>query len=76
MEKKLIVVKIGSSSLTNSKGEIDQKKFTDHIQAIAKLKQVGHEVVLLFQVQLLAASENLDIRQDPLRLKVSKRLQL
>ena len=27
MKKKRIVVKIGSSSLTNSKGEIDQEKF-------------------------------------------------
>ena len=42
MEKKRIVVKIGSSSLTNSKGEIDYEKFSDHIQAIAALREEGH----------------------------------
>jgi glutamate 5-kinase len=34
MEKKRIVVKIGSSSLTNTQGEIDQKKFSDHIRQL------------------------------------------
>ena len=37
MKKKRIVVKIGSSSLTNSKGEIDQEKFNDHVEALAAL---------------------------------------
>ena len=32
MERKRIVVKIGSSSLTNSKGEIDQENFQDHMK--------------------------------------------
>ena len=39
MEKKRIVVKIGSSSLTNSKGEIDQMKFSDHIQAVSAVTE-------------------------------------
>ena len=38
MEKKRIVVKIGSSSLTNDRGEIDQEKYDDHVQALAKLR--------------------------------------
>ena len=38
MEKKRIVVKIGSSSLTNAQGEIDHEKLTDHVEAIATLK--------------------------------------
>ena len=42
-----VVVKIGSSSLTNKKGEIDEEKFGDHIQAIAKLKTAGHEVIVV-----------------------------
>ena len=37
MEKKRIVVKIGSSSLKNSKGEIDQEKFIDHIKARSRV---------------------------------------
>ena len=39
MERKRIVVKIGSSSLTNAKGEIDKIRLMDHVQAIAELKR-------------------------------------
>lgn len=38
MRKKRIIVKIGSSSLTNDKGEIDQEKLTDHVHALAALR--------------------------------------
>ena len=47
MKKKRIVVKIGSSSLTNDRGEIDQEKFTDHVNALAELRKAGHEVLLV-----------------------------
>ena len=47
MERKRIVVKIGSSSLTNVKGEIDKVRLMDHVQAIAELKKLGHEVLLV-----------------------------
>ncbi len=40
MERKRIVVKIGSSSLTNAKGEIDKVRLMDHVQAIAELKKM------------------------------------
>lgn len=38
VERKRIVVKIGSSSLTNAKGEIDKIRLMHHVQAIAELK--------------------------------------
>lgn len=41
MERKRVVVKIGSSSLTNTKGEIDEIKFSDHVAALAALKKLG-----------------------------------
>ena len=41
MRKKRIVVKIGSSSLTNDQGEIDQDKFNDHVHAVAELREAG-----------------------------------
>ncbi|ASK62922.1 glutamate 5-kinase [Virgibacillus phasianinus] len=47
MKKKRIVVKIGSSSLTNEKGEIDHTRLDDHIQALATLLQANHEVILV-----------------------------
>lgn len=44
---KRIVVKIGSSSLTNPHGGLDQEKLKDHVAAIARLKKRGHEIVLV-----------------------------
>ena len=52
MERKRIVVKIGSSSLTNAKGEIDKIRLMDHVQAIAELKNVAMKSYLFHQVQL------------------------
>lgn len=69
MEKKRIVVKIGSSSLTNSKGEIDQEKFIDHVQALALLKQEGHEVLLVSSGAVAAGFSRLGYPSRPVTLK-------
>lgn len=47
MQKQRIVVKIGSSSLTNENGSLSIDKLTEHVDALAKLKQAGNEVVLI-----------------------------
>ncbi|MDM5199279.1 glutamate 5-kinase [Fictibacillus enclensis] len=47
MGKKRIVVKIGSSSLTNKNGGLSQNKILEHASAIAELRKMGHEVVLI-----------------------------
>lgn len=47
MKKQLVVVKIGSSSLTTPSGTISEEKIRDHIEAIAFLKKLGHEVILI-----------------------------
>lgn len=69
MEKKRIVVKIGSSSLTNAKGEIDQEKLQDHIQALATLKQQGHEVCLVSSGAVAAGFRKLGYPSRPVTLK-------
>lgn len=69
MEKQRIVVKIGSSSLTNSKGEIDEEKLEDHIQAIAKLTQHGHEVLLVSSGAVAAGFRKLGYPTRPVTLK-------
>lgn len=69
MEKKRIVVKIGSSSLTNAKGEIDHEKFQDHIVAIAKLKEQGHEVVLVSSGAVAAGFRKLGYSSRPVTIK-------
>ncbi|WP_018933986.1 glutamate 5-kinase [Gracilibacillus lacisalsi] len=47
MAKQRIVVKIGSSSLTNKNGGLDLIKLKEHTAAIAKLKKQNYEVILI-----------------------------
>ncbi|WP_089738834.1 glutamate 5-kinase [Gracilibacillus ureilyticus] len=47
MAKQRIVVKIGSSSLTNKNGGLSLAKIHEHTAAIAKLKQNDYEVILI-----------------------------
>lgn len=69
MDRKRIVVKIGSSSLTNTKGEINQRKFSDHIKAIAMLKQAGHEVILVSSGAVATGFRKLGYPSRPVTLK-------
>jgi glutamate 5-kinase len=47
VKKQRVVVKIGSSSLTDTKGALCHEKLFDHVEAIAYIKQLGHEVILI-----------------------------
>ncbi|WP_223590412.1 glutamate 5-kinase [Neobacillus bataviensis] len=47
MKKQLVVVKIGSSSLTNASGAISEEKIRDHVEALSLLKKQGHDVILI-----------------------------
>ncbi|MEH6996635.1 glutamate 5-kinase [Neobacillus drentensis] len=47
MKKQLVVVKIGSSSLTTASGTISEEKIRDHIEGLAHLKEQGHDVILI-----------------------------
>lgn len=69
MKKMRVVVKIGSSSLTNSKGELDQEKLQDHIEALSTLKQHGHEVLLVSSGAVAAGFRKLGYPSRPVTLK-------
>ncbi|WP_226667957.1 glutamate 5-kinase [Metabacillus litoralis] len=69
MEKKRIVIKIGSSSLTNAKGQIDQTKLSDHVQAVAALRESGHEVLLVSSGAVAAGFAHLGYPSRPITLK-------
>lgn len=69
MAKQRIVLKIGSSSLTNTKGEIDEQKFMDHIMAIVALRRMGHEVVLVSSGAVAAGFRALGYPGRPVTLK-------
>ena len=47
MKRQRVVVKIGSSSLTDPKGGLCRDKLLNHVEAIAHLKQLGHDVILI-----------------------------
>ncbi len=47
MAKERIVVKIGSSSLTNTHGGLSEEKIAEHVAALSKLKREGNEVILI-----------------------------
>jgi glutamate 5-kinase len=47
MKKQLVVVKIGSSSLTTASGTISEEKIRDHIEALTYIKEQGHDVILI-----------------------------
>lgn len=69
MKKKRIVVKIGSSSLTNALGEIDQEKFKDHTDALAALRQANHEVILVSSGAVAAGFTRLSYASRPVTIK-------
>lgn len=47
MSKKRIVVKIGSSSLTETDGQLSHHKLSAYVKAIVQLIRNGHEVILI-----------------------------
>jgi len=69
LKKMRVVVKIGSSSLTNSKGELDHEKLQDHINALATLKNLGHEVLLVSSGAVAAGFRKLGYPSRPITLK-------
>lgn len=69
MYQNRVVVKIGSSSLTNSKGEVDLAKLEDHVAAIAKLKQNDYDVVLVSSGAVACGFKKLGYTQKPVTVK-------
>lgn len=69
MEKQTIVVKIGSSSLTNEKGEIDEQKLTGYVEAIAALKKAKHTVILVSSGAVAAGFKQLGYPFRPVTIK-------
>ncbi|UJL47385.1 glutamate 5-kinase [Virgibacillus sp. NKC19-16] len=69
MGKKRIVVKIGSSSLTNEKGEIDQEQLHEHIYALSALRQENHDVILVSSGAVAAGFTGLGYSSRPVTIK-------
>ncbi|MBB3908471.1 glutamate 5-kinase [Anoxybacillus rupiensis] len=65
MKKQRVIVKIGSSSLTDSNGKLSEQKLLDHVEAIAYLKQLGHDVILISSGAVAAGFSQLGYRFRP-----------
>jgi glutamate 5-kinase len=68
MSKKRVVVKIGSSSLTNSNGGLNSEKLREHVDAISRLKQLGHEVILISSGAVAAGFTDLGYSSRPVTI--------
>lgn len=68
METKRIVIKIGSSSLTDAHGRLDKEKLRQHVEAIAQLKESGHEVIIVSSGAVAAGYSGLGYPSRPVTI--------
>ncbi|MGO4888409.1 glutamate 5-kinase [Anaerobacillus sp. MEB173] len=68
MSKQRIVVKIGSSSLTNANGGLSIEKLSEHVAALAKLKKQGHDVILISSGAVAAGFTDLGYPTRPVTI--------
>ncbi|SEQ54225.1 glutamate 5-kinase [Virgibacillus subterraneus] len=69
MAKERIVVKIGSSSLTNSHGGLSKEKIAEHVAALSKLKREGNEVILITSGAVAAGFTVLGYQTRPVTIQ-------
>lgn len=65
MDKKLIVLKVGTSSLTKKSGETDNSKIENIIRQICALKNDGHNVILVSSGAIAAGYKRLGFAKRP-----------
>ncbi|WP_226035010.1 glutamate 5-kinase [Aquibacillus saliphilus] len=68
MAKKRVVVKIGSSSLTNGNGQLSKTKVMEHAASIAKLRNLDYEVILVSSGAVAAGFSDLGYPTRPVTL--------
>ncbi len=64
-EKKRIVIKIGSSSLTSAHGEISRRKLERFVDEVVQLKDEGHEILLVSSGAVAAGYRKLGCLKRP-----------
>ncbi|MCF6410995.1 glutamate 5-kinase [Pseudalkalibacillus salsuginis] len=65
MDKKRIVIKIGSSSLTSLHGELSRRKIEKIVDEVVRLKDDGHEVLLVSSGAVAAGYRKLGFINRP-----------
>lgn len=69
MRKKRVVVKIGSSSLTDEHGGLSKEKLFEHVNAIARLKKEGYEIILISSGAVSAGYGDLGYPSRPVTIR-------
>lgn len=69
MAAKRVVIKIGSSSLTNMRGEIDIAQLEEHVHALATLHQKNIDVILVSSGAIAAGFKQLGYSSRPVTQK-------
>ncbi|QDP40333.1 glutamate 5-kinase [Radiobacillus deserti] len=69
MEKQRIVIKIGSSSLSEDKGGLSPEKLEHYVSAIAGLRKAGHEVILVSSGAVAAGFQALGYPNRPVTIE-------
>ena len=68
MEKQIIVIKIGTSSLTQTDGTMDAEKVRTLTAQVAALKNAGHSVILVSSGAVAAGFSRLGFKKRPTKV--------
>ena len=65
MEKKRIVVKVGTSTLTHKTGKTNIARISDLVSVLADLHNMGHEIILVSSGAIAIGTSRLGLKRKP-----------
>ena len=65
MEKKIIVVKVGTSTLTHKTGKTNIARISDLVNVLADLHNMGHEIILVSSGAIAIGTSRLGLKRKP-----------
>lgn len=65
MEKKRIVVKVGTSTLTHKTGKTNIARISDLVNVLADLHNMGHEIILVSSGDIAIGTSRLGLKRKP-----------
>lgn len=69
MVSSTVIVKIGTSSLTNSQGKLDERRLRHHVNSLNRLHHRGYRVVLVSSGAIAAGFHELGLSERPRTLE-------
>lgn len=65
MNRQTVVVKIGTSSLTDNRGRLEEGKLESHVEGVLRLKEAGFQVVMVSSGAIAAGFHELGLSSRP-----------